>query len=133
MARQSARLKVWIRSRPRGLLSTLCAITLSACGTLSQSPLESVRHSEPRYLFAWTGDEDRQDSDFLAVIDLARHGDRSGARPGRRRADLHANPQLACVAAVHRARSQRQSGTSLPAFRSLADQDDPAAGERWSD
>lgn len=78
MARQSARLKAWIRSRPRGLLSTFCAITLSACGTLGQSPPESVRHSEPRYLFAWTGDEDRQDSDFLAVIDLARHGDRYG-------------------------------------------------------
>jgi len=31
-----------------------------------------------RYLFAWAGDEDRQDSDFLAVIDLARTGDRYG-------------------------------------------------------
>lgn len=30
------------------------------------------------YLFAWTGDEDRKDSDFLAVIDLARIGDRYG-------------------------------------------------------
>jgi len=31
-----------------------------------------------RYLFAWVGDEDRQDSDFLAVVDLAHHGDRYG-------------------------------------------------------
>jgi len=31
-----------------------------------------------RYVFTWAGDEDRQDSDFLAVIDLARDGDRYG-------------------------------------------------------
>jgi hypothetical protein len=31
-----------------------------------------------RYLFAWAGDEDRADSDFLAVIDLQREGGRYG-------------------------------------------------------
>jgi hypothetical protein len=31
-----------------------------------------------RYLFTWVGDEARDDSDFLAVVDLARHGDRYG-------------------------------------------------------
>jgi len=35
-----------------------------------------------RYLFAWAGDEDREDSDFLTVIDLARHGDHYGDRYG---------------------------------------------------
>jgi hypothetical protein len=33
----------------------------------------TVTHAErppARYLFAWAGDEDREDSDFLAVIDL---------------------------------------------------------------
>jgi len=41
----------------------------------------TVTHAErppARYLFAWAGDEDREDSDFLAVIDLARDGDRYG-------------------------------------------------------
>jgi hypothetical protein len=78
MARHSARRKVRTRSRVRALLSTFGAIALSACGTLGGPPREGVRQAEPRYLFAWTGDEDRQDSDFLAVIDLARHGDRYG-------------------------------------------------------
>jgi hypothetical protein len=32
----------------------------------------------PRYLFAWAGDEDRADSDFLAVIDLQTDGGRYG-------------------------------------------------------
>jgi hypothetical protein len=36
------------------------------------------RELAPRYLFAWVGDDDREDSDFLAVIDLGRHGDRYG-------------------------------------------------------
>jgi hypothetical protein len=32
----------------------------------------------PRYLFTWVGDDDRSDSDFLAVVDLDRQGDRYG-------------------------------------------------------
>jgi hypothetical protein len=31
-----------------------------------------------RYLFTWVGDEGREDSDFLAVVDLARQGNRYG-------------------------------------------------------
>ncbi|MGH6785558.1 MAG: hypothetical protein ACREBO_01910 [Novosphingobium sp.] len=56
---------------------TLAVIALGACATSRQPP--SNAEAEPRYLFAWTGDEDRVDSDFMAVIDLARDGDRYGA------------------------------------------------------
>ena len=35
-------------------------------------------HNSPKRLFTWAGDDDRQDSDFLAVIDLAPDGDRYG-------------------------------------------------------
>ncbi len=52
----------------------------TALGCARHAP-QTVTHAErppARYLFAWAGDEDREDSDFLAVIDLARHGDRYG-------------------------------------------------------
>jgi hypothetical protein len=57
-----------------------------ACGVIAAlvatghrpSAANRGQHPLPRYLFAWTGDEDRQDSDFLTVIDLARHGHRYG-------------------------------------------------------
>jgi len=52
----------------------------AAAGCARHAPF-SQNHSEQlpaRYLFAWAGDEDREDSDFLAVIDLARDGDRYG-------------------------------------------------------
>lgn len=55
----------------------LCLLVLAGCASLQMSS-ERARQGEPRYLFAWTGDEDRQDSDFLAVIDLAQRGDRYG-------------------------------------------------------
>ncbi len=67
--RHAARTDSGLESRLRGFLLALC-LTLPACA--------SFVRPEPRYLFAWTGDEDRQDSDFLAVIDLARDGDRYG-------------------------------------------------------
>lgn len=60
-----------------GALLALCALCLAGCAGGIGSPGQ-VRQSPARYLFAWTGDEDRQDSDFLAVIDLARDGDRYG-------------------------------------------------------
>ena len=44
----------------------------------SSGSAQTMEREEPRYLFAWSGDEDREDSDFLAVIDLARQGDRYG-------------------------------------------------------
>ena len=39
---------------------------------------EQALDVSPRYLFTWVGDEDRSDSDFLAVVDLDRQGDRYG-------------------------------------------------------
>jgi len=57
---------------------SLAAVVALACA--GHAP-RTVNHSErppARYLFAWAGDEDREDSDFLAVIDLARDGDRYG-------------------------------------------------------
>jgi hypothetical protein len=49
-----------------------------ACSTPRVSSNPPSQLPPARYLFAWTGDEDRQDSDFLAVVDLARDGDRYG-------------------------------------------------------
>jgi hypothetical protein len=66
------RSEAWTR-----LLPLLVLALAAACAGRSQAP-ERIRHAEPRYLFAWTGDEDRQDSDFLTVIDLSRDGDRYG-------------------------------------------------------
>lgn len=59
----------------RGVPLALPVIALGACASFGQAPLPEP---EARYLFTWTGDEDRVDSDFLAVIDLARDGDRYG-------------------------------------------------------
>jgi hypothetical protein len=53
-------------------------MAVGACARYVQAPSETVRQAQHHYLFAWTGDEDRQDSDFLTVIDLARDGDRYG-------------------------------------------------------
>lgn len=46
----------------------LVAVLVAACAA----------HPPARYLFTWVGDEDRADSDFLAVVDLARQGERYG-------------------------------------------------------
>lgn len=65
-------------SLPEQSMVALAALSIFAC----TKPLsrESPAGDRPpaRYLFAWAGDEDRHDSDFLAVIDLAPHGDRYG-------------------------------------------------------
>ena len=55
-------------------------VTVAALGCARHAPptISPSESGPARYLFAWTGDEDRQDSDFLAVIDLAQHGDRYG-------------------------------------------------------
>ena len=60
------------------LLLALLLMAVGACAGYVQAPSETMRQAQHRYLFAWTGDEDRQDSDFLTVIDLARDGDRYG-------------------------------------------------------
>jgi len=62
----------------RSFQLALVAIVLASC---SSQPPSAPRLSDPppaRYLFTWAGDGDREDSDFLAVIDLARDGDRYG-------------------------------------------------------
>ena len=56
----------------------LVAIVVMACTNQPPAITQQPEHPPARYLFAWTGDEDRADSDFLAVIDLTRHGDRYG-------------------------------------------------------
>jgi hypothetical protein len=60
-------------------------VVLFALGTVATSctryappSLEHADRPPARYLFSWVGDEDRKDSDFLAVVDLARVGDRYG-------------------------------------------------------
>src|SRR5919112_471041 len=57
------------------VVSTVIALAglAGALATAQQAPDVS-----PRYLFTWVGDEDRSDSDFLAVVDLDRQGDRYG-------------------------------------------------------
>ena len=49
-----------------------------ACTPHASVSAEHTDRPSARFLFAWAGDEDREDSDFLAVIDLAKHGDRYG-------------------------------------------------------
>jgi len=53
---------------------------IAALCCASGLPAGAGRRDQPsaRYLFSWSGDEDRQDSDFLAVIDLKREGNRYG-------------------------------------------------------
>src|SRR5262245_64500479 len=58
------------RAAALALIAALCCA--------SGLPAAAGRREQPpaRYLFSWSGDEDREDSDFLAVIDLKRDGDR---------------------------------------------------------
>jgi hypothetical protein len=65
-----------VPSRPVLVSIALIAALYSASGL----PAAAGRRQQPssRYLFSWSGDEDREDSDFLAVIDLKRDGDRYG-------------------------------------------------------
>src|SRR5262245_4876720 len=60
------------RAAALALIAALCCA--------SGLPAAAGRREQPpaRYLFSWSGDEDREDSDFLAVIDLKRDGDRYG-------------------------------------------------------
>ena len=61
------------RHRVRALV---VVVALASVGyALSADPTDQA---PARYLFTWVGDEGREDSDFLAVVDLARQGDRYG-------------------------------------------------------
>ena len=66
------------RPSRRSFSLSLVAIIVAACASQAPATLNSTEHPPARYLFTWLGDEDRADSDFLAVIDLAREGDRYG-------------------------------------------------------
>jgi hypothetical protein len=56
------------------------ALLLATFGCARQVAVTADAPTEPtaRYLFAWTGDEDRADEDFLTVVDLKPQGDRYG-------------------------------------------------------
>ena len=49
-----------------------------SCLALPIVTADQARPPQSRFLFTWVGDEDRVDSDFLAVVDLVRHRDRYG-------------------------------------------------------
>jgi len=57
--------------------ATLLVVALS-CASRAPVPTDRVHQSAARYLFTWVGDEGREDSDFLAVVDIVRAGDRYG-------------------------------------------------------
>ena len=63
---------------PRNGIVTLVTLLALAGVGYALVPAAQPRELAPRYLFAWVGDDDREDSDFLAVIDLVRQGDRYG-------------------------------------------------------
>jgi hypothetical protein len=56
----------------------LVVVIALAYGGYAHFSAQQTDQPPSRYLFTWVGDEDREDSDFLAVVDLARHGDRYG-------------------------------------------------------
>ena len=58
----------------------LAPLLLASLSCASHAPSSGDREVQPpaRYLFTWVGDEGREDSDFLAVVDLSRDGDRYG-------------------------------------------------------
>ena len=62
----------------RSFRLALVAVVSLACARHAPPALNQAARPPARYLFAWAGDEDREDSEFLAVIDLARDGDRYG-------------------------------------------------------
>ncbi len=78
-------------------LLVFLAIASVSC---AKQAVNATGPAQARYLFAWTGDEDRNESDFLAVIDLERHGDRYGTIVATTRIDEkgvwphHTEPQL---------------------------------------
>ena len=57
------------------VFAVVFALSGGACALLST---DRTNQPPSRYLFTWVGDEGREDSDFLAVVDLDRRGDRYG-------------------------------------------------------
>jgi hypothetical protein len=77
---QTVRARRGTMPAPRALVWVFVLIAASLPGLARLLPATRVvsAQSPPRYLFTWTGDEDRADSDFLAVIDLHEEGGRYG-------------------------------------------------------
>lgn len=67
------------RPARRSFQLALLAVVVVGCAEQAPALRDHSERPPARYLFAWTGDEDREDSDFLAVIDLAPDGERYGA------------------------------------------------------
>jgi hypothetical protein len=67
-----------VKTTPLRCTFALLAIATLSCARHVSVTADHTARPPARYLFTWAGDEDRQDSDFLAVIDLARDGDRYG-------------------------------------------------------
>ena len=53
-------------------------VVVALCAGYAHFSAAQTDQAPSRYLFTWVGDEGREDSDFLAVVDLARQGDRYG-------------------------------------------------------
>ena len=64
--------------KPRNRAHTFAVVVALACAGYAFSSADQTDQVPSRYLFTWVGDEGREDSDFLAVVDLARQGDRYG-------------------------------------------------------
>jgi len=74
----SPKTPIHARRRRRYVPVTALLLAAAACTkhvVVADNPSDSRRSP---YLITWAGDEDREDSDFLAVVDLARRGDRYG-------------------------------------------------------
>ena len=50
-----------------------CAVLIAGCHTSPAAPVTPREPGDSRYLFVWAGDSDKQQSDFLAVVDVDRH------------------------------------------------------------
>jgi hypothetical protein len=57
--------------RRRALVT--CALFIAGCHAGPPAPVTTRGGGDSRYLFVWAGDSDKQESDFLAVVDVDRH------------------------------------------------------------
>ena len=64
--------------KPRRRARSFVVVVALACVGYAHFSAAQTEQAPSRYLFTWVGDEGREDSDFLAVVDLSRQGDRYG-------------------------------------------------------
>lgn len=50
----------------------IVTLVIAGCRASGSSPVVSPKPANSRYLFVWAGDSDKQQSDFLAVVDIDR-------------------------------------------------------------